>query len=181
MDRRSIYFGKWNCKPIKWLEIQNIGNVSLFISNKGICRMSFHTKNEGITWYGSDLRKWLNDTFYNNAFSEEEKQYIIRTIYTADEKPTWQTWDYLDYYFDNGDVSLFDADDYISLLSANEAKRFLNREERKIEGSWWLRSPGSHPQSAAHVGCGGSVMRRGHNIRHNIIVRPIMILKNIFE
>ncbi|WP_379147079.1 DUF6273 domain-containing protein [Paenibacillus sp. sgz500992] len=69
--------------PIKWRVLQNSGS-ELFILSEYIldCRR-YHGEYADITWRDSDLRRWLNDEFYNAAFNGSEKRFI-KTTHCAD-------------------------------------------------------------------------------------------------
>lgn len=60
-----------------------------------------------VTWEKSDLRKWLNEDFYNTAFSEEEKKSIVTTVVS-----TPSTGDYTN--------SCPDTEDRVFVLSGKE-------------------------------------------------------------
>ncbi|MEK4058117.1 MULTISPECIES: DUF6273 domain-containing protein [unclassified Paenibacillus] len=90
--------------PIKWRVLQNSGS-ELFILSEYIldCRR-YHGEYADITWRDSDLRRWLNDEFYNAAFNGSEKRFI-KTTHCAD----------------NGEGSA-DTEDKVFLPSVSEVK-----------------------------------------------------------
>ncbi|WP_438492697.1 DUF6273 domain-containing protein [Paenibacillus sp. IHBB 3054] len=90
--------------PIKWRVLQNSGS-ELFILSEYIldCRR-YHGEYADITWRDSDLRRWLNDEFYNAAFNDSEKRFI-KTTHCAD----------------NGEGSA-DTEDKVFLPSVSEVK-----------------------------------------------------------
>ncbi|MEK3871432.1 MULTISPECIES: DUF6273 domain-containing protein [unclassified Paenibacillus] len=97
---------------IKWRVLHN-SESELFVLSEYVwdCKR-YHGKSADlkwrdcmeITWHDSDLRKWLNDEFYNTAFHAAEKQFI-KTTYCAD----------------NG-AGCPDTEDKVFLLSAAEIK-----------------------------------------------------------
>ncbi len=95
--------------PIKWRVLRNSG-TELFVLSEYIvdCRR-YHGEQADISWHGSDLRKWLNDEFYNAAFDDAEKR-IIRTSLCAD----------------NGEGSP-DTEDNVFVLSVPEAKQLTDK------------------------------------------------------
>jgi hypothetical protein len=65
--------------PIKWRVLQ-ISTRELFLLSEYIldCKR-YHSAYVNITWRDCDLRKWLNNEFYNAAFNAEEKKLIKTT------------------------------------------------------------------------------------------------------
>lgn len=64
-----------------------------------------------------------------------------------------------------------------TLLSIEEAERFLTKEERAYRDWWWLRSPGGSQYNAATVLDDGSVRYFGHAVYNDDdCVRPALII-----
>ena len=102
-----------------------------------------YEKQYAFRWDTSSLRTWLNDDFYNAAFSSDEITKIRSTSISAD------------FYNANGDDS-FSTNDYIFLLSSKESqnesygmdtqgkKTLKATDYAKAQGSssnWWLITP----------------------------------------
>lgn len=85
----------------------------LLLSEKGLDCKRYHDEYSGAVWENCSLRAWLNETFYETAFSEEEKQRILLTDVTADPNPEHKT--------DPGN----DTKDHVFLLSIKEAKEYF--------------------------------------------------------
>ncbi|WP_237566464.1 DUF6273 domain-containing protein [Paenibacillus sp. EZ-K15] len=78
-----------------------------------------------ITWHDCDLRKWLNDEFYNTAFNAAEKE-VIKTTHCTD----------------NGEDSP-DTGDIVFLLSVTEIKELSDihgKELRHAVGTDFAKS-----------------------------------------
>jgi len=90
--------------PIKWLVLQKSGSELFILSEYILDSRRYHSDSLDITWHDSDLRKWLNNEFYNVAFNDSEKVFI-KTIHCAD----------------NGEGST-DTEDKIFLLSVSAVK-----------------------------------------------------------
>ena len=136
--------------PIEWVVLVREENRILVISRYGLDCQSYHRRNEKITWEKSSLRKWLNEQFLNDAFTDAEKKAIIMSRISNGQQtidPQFKT------------VGGNDTIDSIFLLSYKEAKSYFKSDsERKGEatpyakkqgayvpdrdGWWWLRSPG---------------------------------------
>lgn len=68
----------------------------------------------------------------------------------------------------------------ITLLSVEEAEKYLTPEQRAVGSWWWLRSPGNNPTRAAGVyRGGGSVSTNGSNVNISSGVRPALRIANL--
>jgi Family of unknown function (DUF6273) len=94
--------------PIKWRVLQNSGRELFMLSEYILDCKRYHGAYAEITWRDCDLRKWLNDEFYDAAFNAAEKEFVKTTCCT-----------------DNGEGSP-DTEDKVFLLSVNEIKTFTN-------------------------------------------------------
>ena len=168
---------------IEWLILESDGETALLISRYALDCKPYNEKYEDATWETCTLRGWLNNEFYNRAFSTEEKQYILRSDVSADKNPKYST--------NPGNTTK----DKVFLLSVVEANKYFQSDDArkcaptdyaiqqgastsdsyKVEGRkacwWWLRSPGSYSNYAALVSTVGSI---NVNIvsRSNNAVRP---------
>lgn len=80
MSKRTITLGKWNNKPIEWVVLKKESFGTLVISKWEIDRRVFNSNSNDNNWSSSDLRKFLNNDFFNTAFSGEEKKKIVNTF-----------------------------------------------------------------------------------------------------
>lgn len=85
-DTSEYHYFKY--EPLKWrvIEIDTGRNTVLLMSEKVIDGISYSDKEEKITWKESSVRKQLNDGFYNDAFSAEDKA-LINTTYNNNKGP----------------------------------------------------------------------------------------------
>ena len=175
--------GNYN-KPIEWLVLENDGETALLISRYALDSKPYHTAYAEITWERCALRGWLNNEFYNRAFSTEEKQYILQSDVSADKNPKYST--------NPGNATK----DNVFLLSIVEANKYFKSDDarkcaptdyairqgaytsdsEKVEGrkacSWRLRSPGYHGSLAACVSSDGSISDMDFDVRYDFAVRP---------
>lgn len=89
------------------------------------CRPFHDDRHEAsVTWENSSLRSWLNTIFYDNAFSEEEKERIIATTVETDKNPSFET-------DPSGDTT-----NRVFLLSAVEANHYFDliRRGNSLQG-----------------------------------------------
>lgn len=120
MSKRVITLGTWDGKPIEWLVLKEEGFATLVFAKNVIQRdVKFNDNNSNKNWATSDIRRYLNRTFYEVSFSAEEKKKIINCCLE-----------------DSG----FSKDN-IFLLSVNEIGTYANEADRKASCWYWLRTP----------------------------------------
>ena len=126
------------------------------------------------SWFNSSIRNWLNNDFYNDAFTDQEKKEIATINYINSNGE--QTGDY----------------DNITLLSLQEVEKFITitkdrtctptvyasstgggfAEEPNENTAWWLRTKGDHLDHAAIIS------EHGYNGSHYVssvdAVRPAL-------
>ncbi len=65
--------------PIQW-QVMAVDKDRIYVlSSKILDNRQYHNLDSGVTWAGCALRTWLNNSFYNLAFSNSEKENIITT------------------------------------------------------------------------------------------------------
>ncbi len=147
--------------PIEWLVLEVNDKYALLLSRYVLVFESY-SRNYGVTWENCDLRKWLNDEFYNSAFSDAEQRRIRVSVLNNDDNHKYHT---------KGGNRTNDKVFCLNIAEAN--KYFRNDSDRKCEcvelikqkytpseqwlhdadGSvqWWLRSPGEDQYEVAFV------------------------------
>lgn len=73
-------------EPIKWRVLQNADGKLFLLADRILDAYYYHhdgatIKEPGwnMSWENCDLRKWMNDDFYNAAFSENERSLVLTT------------------------------------------------------------------------------------------------------
>lgn len=178
-----VKFGSWDGEPVEWrvLEIKKDG-ACVLLSEKGLDIRAYNSAQAHVTWETCSLRKWLNGTFYRNAFSTDEKKRIVPSAVENPDNRLYRT--------PGGRTT----QDRVYLLSLEEAGRYFNtdphdgepsealrcfpyREEKKSAAyangtqndgpgtcSWWLRSPGADQDFAAVVSGDGCINCDGYSV-----------------
>lgn len=163
-------------EKIEWL-VLDVQNGKAFVISKYIlaCKPYGEWKKvdgmpSGTTWAESTIRSWLNDSFYNEAFSDEEKSKILTTTVTAGSITA--------YYGEETNDKLF-------FLSDEEAEKYFNSDNARIcrtteyalprggvvKQWWWLRSPGSSQSLVRVVHDDGRIYMQGyHFCGHGAII-----------
>ena len=165
----KIRFGKYD-----WYVLDKIGGKTLILAEKVIEKGVYHAEPHAFTWETCDMRKYLNDAFYD-SFSASDQDKIAETVNANDDNPWYGT---------SGGNSTTDK---IFLLSIEEVFRYFgdsgqlkkqprmypncdwckdeflpwtddqyNLNRRAVDGSgmvvtWYLRSPGANGRLAAFV------------------------------
>ncbi|MCR5088004.1 MAG: DUF6273 domain-containing protein [Oscillospiraceae bacterium] len=158
-------------EPIEWVVLRKSGNQALVISDCILDAVTYQPDYTNVTWETCALREWMNNTFLNTAFTEEEQAAIVpTTLDNSNESNSSTMW-----------ISLKagnETTDKIFALSCQEAEGiFGNRKGNKVTvlmgnalsyptayaeskgitpdnkdyGYWWLRSPGVTSFFAAYV------------------------------
>lgn len=81
-------------EPIKWRVLDVNGNDAFLLADQILDNQIYHNGDEGGTWENCTFRSWLNNEFYDAAFSSSEKS-AVKTVtvpcvdsYFTDEKDT---------------------------------------------------------------------------------------------
>lgn len=176
-------------EPIEWLILDRRDDRILVISRFALDGQPYNTVMEDITWETCSLRQWLNDSFYNTAFTAEEQQLILETELSADPNPNYDT--------DPGNTTT----DRVFLLSTAEAERYftdpvsrmctatdyskrngvyVNKDYALLSGVccwWWYRTPGVDSVHAAYSYYDGKFVLLGDHINNDDnAVRPALWL-----
>lgn len=184
-------------EPIEWLVLEVNDTEALLVSRYGLDCKEYHGGGK-ITWKECDLRKWLNDEFMKEAFSEEEQKQIKHSGVLNDDSINNRSWWEILWKHDNmkssgGNVTW----DHVFCLSVTEVKQYFKdiEENRKCwptdyarskglfidpknkEGScyWWLRT-GKKNCKASFVDDDGSMWSDEAVKDPNGAVRPALRL-----
>lgn len=173
-------------EPIEWIVLDVQGNNVLVISKDVLDFQRYYPNLQtSINWSNSYARSWLNDEFYNIAFTETQKSSIKVTDISSENNS----------YF--GTLGGETTSDKIFLLSESEAKRYFKTDADRISNGteyavhrngdsalrnnatqssyWWLRTPGMFNYSTMYVHYTGFMSEDGMAAA-NIIggIRPAM-------
>lgn len=160
-------------EEIGWRILAKTSDKMLVVSEHGLDSRRYHNRNESVDWEDSSVRSWLNDDFYDSAFSSREKSYILTTS--------------------NSDTSTRDR---IFLLSIDEVELYFSGKSDRIcyatryalyqdayannktGGSWWLlRTAGKDSKHVMSVNSDGKIDYDGGKVASDRgVVRPAMWL-----
>ena len=164
-------------EPIEWLVLSKDGDELLLISRYALDVRPFHNDPAEVVWEDSDLHEWLNNEFYNMAFSLNEQSRIRAAVPVSDADPSSGS------AASEERVSLLDIEEAGRYFSDNEQRRteptaYAVAEGSEAEGgyvSWWLRSNGYDLHNAAYVYSDGSIHENGiYVFSTQDCVRPVI-------
>lgn len=153
----------------EWIVLDKDENNILIINKYIVQQIKYNETHTGCTWETCTLREWLNNDYYNTAFSDEERARIQLTNVINED--VWGR--------DCGE----DTSDYIYILTYDEAKTYFSNEfDRKAtwadgtEGKWWLRTTGKIDFFATMVNMNGALNSDGQSVDNDNMtnVRPVM-------
>ena len=171
-----ILFGNYPQKnggdpePVEWRVLEIKDGKALVISEYLLDQHVYYLEFADVTWENSSLRKWLNNEFYDTAFSESEKSLIQTVTIENPDNPLYGT--------PGGN----DTEDNVFCLSLEEVQIYFNDTKDRMTaptdyavtqgaavsddctlengmktGWWWLRSPASSANRAADVDGYGNI------------------------
>lgn len=197
----KLVFGEY-----EWLILDVKEDKALLLTKDIIELRDYHNKAIDITWKDCELRRYLNDEFYNK-FSNKDRARIIET---SNINP-----DNLWYKADGGENTM----DHIFILSIDDVVRtyfgdssrlldypgknqrywFQRKDENNIKRRaefmnspwwWWIRTPGKNNRVAVYIHGDGNigiqgngVSKRNTNVIHQLTndnrggVRPALWIK----
>lgn len=177
----TFTFGTYGGEAISWRVLDYEDGNYFVIAENSLKSIKYNETEADVTWETCTLRSWLNNDFYNEAFSQEEQNHIVLTNVVADP---------------NTHVSSSagnDTQEKIYVLSVNEAKTYFESGDDRIcyptafalaDGAhvndngaswWWLRSPGDTQSDATLVYGDGAVDYGGVDVDDTLVsVRPVM-------
>lgn len=196
-------------EPIEWLVLDVKDGKAFLLAKYGLDRHQYHPQSwmsedpespdfntpVEVTWETCELRSWLNNEFYNTAFTTKEQESILLTkVENPDSK----------YGYDGGN----DTQDKVYLLSGEESRKYLGQEvyvDKTIgwrnekahtkptayavaqgvmawkhnmwyDGNceWWLRTLGKGTNWAAMIGSDGGYNTGGRYVTGGLAVRPVV-------
>lgn len=195
----TVYFGTYeqdgNAKngkeELAWEVLDKEGDKLLLCSKYGIDYQKYSEEKEETTWETSNMRQWLNSTFLEESFSEEEAAHISTTTLPAESNSLYET--------PTGD----ETEDKIFLLSISEAEKYFPTTEKRLASPteyaveqgvyesnklysgihsccWLLRTPGSDNTQVAYVNYDGAIHNSGASVNtRGATFRPVMWVESV--
>ncbi len=186
-------------EPIEWIILDKREDGSLVLLSKYALDCKPYNKDlADVTWETCTLRTWLNEDFYNAAFSAQEQARIVPVMIENEDNPYYGTtggkpttdkvWllsiNEATNEFTSEKVYTYFTDDNSRMCAptkyavAQGASQSSNYTVDGVGACWWrLRSPGYKSRSAAYVSFVGSVNDTGSDVRYgDFSVRPVVVV-----
>ena len=166
-------------EDIEWLVLDKKEDKTLLISRYALDSQRFsENKRERLIWETCDLREWLNDVFYEEAFSNKEKKLINTEMISTERKQNGQisciTKDKL-FLLDQTEVEkYFDSNEARTCMATDYAFEQGVKEHWEKDGfchSWWIRD--AEGNDAYTIDCDGKINDVDQD-DEGIAVRPVM-------
>ena len=196
-----VYFGNYcqrtiEPEPIKWRVLNVNGNEAFLLADKNLDGDQPYSRiliDKSITWENCSMRSYLNNNFFLQAFTSEERDAIIsKTIKNDDNHGIDGGNDTTDKIFllsvDEVTNENYGFISYFSRIAFNTAHTAEDSIYTGVEGgpnAWWLRSPAKGPYGgydyccAAEVGSLGAVISPGEAVEVSAMgnaTRPALYL-----
>lgn len=173
-------------EPIQWIVLARENNKLFLVSLHALDSQAYNNSWADVTWETCTLRTWLNENFYQEAFSTVEQKLILLTDLPADANDKY------------GTAAGSNTQDKVFLLGISEAKQHFSTDAQRMcvptpyaiaQGAWaqddytnedgnetcfwWLRSPGNDLNHSAYVHLDGSINTNGTLVSYkNRAARP---------
>lgn len=171
-------------KPLQWrvLDVTKDGEM-LLVTEYGIDNILYDDIDVATSWEKCSMRSWLNNEFFETAFSITEQTKITMSVCTADKNPFYKT--------DPGN----ETKDRVFCMSDDEtfrywyrrwARRCLPTPYAESKGIytfrkhcwWWTRTPGYFAYGASVVFGVGVIHHYGYRVNNeDVCVRPAIRIK----
>jgi hypothetical protein len=135
-----IIFGSFRGELLQWQMLAKEGERALIITKDCVAVLPYQNAAwddwdaiQGTTWENSSLRAWLNGSFYEEAFSGDEKARIQTTSVVNSDTSGIQPWDGVPFMTEGGS----DTNDLVFLLSIEEANQYFTDDAARVAGHNW--------------------------------------------
>lgn len=169
-------------EPIEWIIVNKDENnkTELLLSKYVLDRKKFNNIYASSVWQRSDIRKWLNDSFYNQAFESVGSKFLLVSALENKRNPEYKS---------------IDADktyDKVFLPSYEELKKYVDEKYLKCKGTeyfkktggfvddegnadWWTRTLGDADNHIMNVTYEGLINMKGDYVNTDDFgIRPMI-------
>lgn len=184
---------------IEWRVLNVEEDRVLAISEKILDARQFDSNDaQGADWASCDLREWLNDSFYNTAFSAADKEHVMMCMNPSYKNPDFKKItgpETVDYVFC---LSIYETEEYVRksfVTMLAEPTRYardkiisapcstINPNEvisdPNAKRPWWLRTNGRDYWLASIILESNEIAYRGRVVTaEDIGVRPAIFLEH---
>lgn len=169
-------------EPIEWIVLAVDDNEALLISKYCLDCQPFNKSYGEVGWEFSYLRKWLNGSFFDTAFTEAEQERIVLSEVASEKNSIY------------GTKTGRDTQDRVFILGVSEARTYFATDEERMTTAtefarskkgyiepehdgcwWWLRTVGFRNEYVTNVRYDGLVGETGQGVdAPDHCVRPVI-------
>ncbi len=156
-NTNTVYWFKW--EPITWRILSQDDSKMFIMADLIIDSQQYYHEYSGTrtidgktvypnNYKESDIRKWLNDDFYNAAFDELSKDFIVQTEVDNSASTTSSS---------SNQYACENTLDNVFLLSYKEATNSsygLNSSTRQLQTTDYAQCQGAYTATGSYKGCG---------------------------
>ena len=165
-------------EEIEWRVLERDGSRLFLISKYILDFMPYDTSGNYVTWETSTVRAWLNNVFYQEAFSDEERTKLMSVTVKADVNSgfpeTDQGNDTQDIVFllsTEEVLRLFDPDLYRHVDREAQSTAYVDYNEngngKYVLRQWWLRTLAQDNLCAARIENNNEIEGINDGYRHS--------------
>lgn len=161
-----IEFGVYEDNIIRWKVVEKTDDTLLLITDNAIENKPIISHNASTNWKTSLIRTWLNEAFFDTAFTNRQKELLLSS---------------------NNNIDNAKTQDYLFLPTDNDIKTYWGKfvlsttNKNGWACSWWLSSTGNNrmPQYIDMTGKMQTASGFVYDIKPNdeLGVRPMMRIK----
>lgn len=161
-------------EAIEWIVLEKTEGRILVISRYLLDCRRYHNNNVNVSWYTCSLRTWLNEDFYQDAFTAAEKERILTFSdpdSAAEDKVFLLSLEQVEQYFTTKSSRICRATKYAVSRNA-----YVNSS---TGGSWWLlRTAGVDDQHVVSINSDGAIDYTGGKVADSRgTVRPALWIR----
>lgn len=193
----TVVMGYYGNEAIEWivLDYDPSTNRALLISKYCLDAIPYHAGSNYGSWENCTLRRWLNNSFINQAFTQEEQAIIASTHLSNPDNPDFDidggkdtvdrifllSYEEAVYYFPAQESRKAKPTDYCLAHGCFDHVKYAEENDTEIDPEavgytwWWLRTPGITEEHACNVLARGAASSHGGLQTSNEgAVRPAM-------
>ncbi|MDO5479355.1 MAG: DUF6273 domain-containing protein [Clostridia bacterium] len=156
----SVWFGAYEQdnnlengkETVEWIVLDKVDGKIVVTSKKGLDYKSYNDEQTEVTWENSSIRKWLNGEFYNESFSDKEKEMISKEMVINYESVNFETGEYEKVYDNIFLLTNFEVEYYMAFadrrreptnyaLSQKDWHNLIGTDDEFGDNcEWWTRS-----------------------------------------
>lgn len=196
----TVVMGYYGGEKIEWivLDYDPSANQALLISKYCLDAIPYHAGSSYGSWENSTLRRWLNNSFINQAFTQEERDTIVTTHLSNPDNPDFDidggndttdrvfllSYEEAVYYFPTQGSRKAKPTDYCLSNGCYDPVKYAEENGTELDPEavgytwWWLRTPGIDADHACNVLAKGAASSYGGLQTSNQgTIRPAMWIR----